>query len=117
VTGQLVTTAMGTSPVVAWPGSANGSSERVPARVMVRPEQLLLSADAADGVAGVVRSYEYFGHDAVVRVQPSGEVGLPELVVRITGGQPWAPGSPVGLKVQGAVVAWPVEKIRSTTPE
>jgi iron(III) transport system ATP-binding protein len=117
VTGQLVTTAMGTSPVMAWPGSANGTFEPAPARVMVRPEQLVLSADAAEGVAGVVRSYEYFGHDAVVRVQPRVETGLPELVVRITGGRPWAPGSPVGLRVQGPVVAWPVEKIRTATPE
>ena len=37
-------------------------------------------------------SYEYFGHDAVVRIQPESEA-LPELVVRITGGPPLAPGT------------------------
>ena len=117
VHGRLVTTALGTSPVASWSGSANGSSAAGPVRVMVRPEQVLLSADATDGVAGVVRSYEYFGHDAVVRVQPATGLGLPELVVRITGGRPCAPGSSVGLKVRGAVVAWPVEEIISPAPE
>ena len=53
-----------------------------------------------------MRSYEYFGHDAVVRVQPD-DGGLPELVVRITGGVPLAPGTRVGVRVQGAVVVWP----------
>jgi hypothetical protein len=74
---------------------------------MVRPEQLVLCPVGAAAVAGVVRSYEYFGHDAVVRVQPDGGV-LPELVVRVTGGTPLAVGARVGLIVHGAVVAWPL---------
>jgi hypothetical protein len=73
---------------------------------MVRPEQLLLAEDGTGGISSVVRSYEYFGHDAVVRVQPE-EGGLPELVVRITGGTPLAPGARVGLTVHGTVVVWP----------
>ena len=72
---------------------------------MVRPEQLLLG-DADAAVPSVVRSYEYFGHDAVVRVQPDGG-DLPELVVRISGGIPLAPGTRVGVRVQGTVVVWP----------
>ncbi|MGP0029553.1 MAG: ABC transporter ATP-binding protein [Acidimicrobiales bacterium] len=105
VTGGLVTTALGTSPVASW-GGPDGGADGAPARVMVRPEQIRLSTDAG-GVAGVVRSYEYFGHDAVVRVQADAGTGLPELVVRITGGQHCDPGSRVGLTVQGPVVAWP----------
>jgi hypothetical protein len=35
------------------------------------------------------------------------EPGLPELVVRITGGPPLAAGLRVGLSVRGPVVAWP----------
>ncbi len=88
---------------------------------MVRPEQLLLSDDdagaGADGavaegaaagraIPSVVHSYEYFGHDAVVRVQPD-DAALPELVVRITGGIPLAPGTRVGVSVHGPVVVWP----------
>jgi hypothetical protein len=74
---------------------------------MVRPEQLLLGGDDATAIPSVVRSYEYFGHDAVVRVQPD-DGGLPELVVRITGGSPLAPGTRVGLRVHGSVVVWPM---------
>jgi iron(III) transport system ATP-binding protein len=92
----------------AGSGSGSGSGQ-APERVsvMVRPEQLLLGPDDTSGIASVVRSYEYFGHDAVVRVQPDNG-GLPELVVRITGGTPLAPGARVGLRVHGAVVVWPM---------
>ena len=41
----------------------------------------------------MVQSYEYFGHDAVVRVRPEIDA-LPELVVRITGGHPLVAGHP-----------------------
>jgi iron(III) transport system ATP-binding protein len=115
VTGVLVTTALGELDVA--PGSGGGTGTLTgtarldgPVRVMVRPEQLHLDTAAATGIVSVVRSYEYFGHDAVVRVQPDGG-DLPELVVRITGGVPLVPGARVGLRVQGAVVVWPV-----TTP-
>jgi iron(III) transport system ATP-binding protein len=77
-------------------------------RVMVRPEQLVLGDAGTVGVSSVVRSYEYFGHDAVVRVQPDNG-GLPELVVRITGGAPLVPGTRVGVSVHGAVMAWPLD--------
>ncbi len=55
-----------------------------------------------------VQSYEYYGHDAVVRVRPEG-TGLPDLVVRVTGGVPLEPGRRVGVSVLGAVVVWPPE--------
>ena len=57
----------------------------------------------------MVRSYEYFGHDAVVRVKPDNG-GLPELVVRITGGTPLVPGTRVGVTVHGAVMVWPEDE-------
>ncbi len=117
VTGELVTTALGTSQLVAGVGPAVGGTGKVPARVLVRPEQLELRSSDGTGVAGVVRSYEYFGHDAVVRVQPEAGSGLPELVVRTTGGRSWTPGSRVGLRVQGALVAWPAEENLAATPE
>jgi iron(III) transport system ATP-binding protein len=113
VNGDRVTTALGELAVVSPMGPENGSgngsgrthsNERV--SVMVRPEQLQLSEVDPAGIPSVVRSYEYFGHDAVVRVQPD-QGGLPELVVRISGGTPLAPGTRVGLTVQGAVVVWP----------
>ena len=62
-------------------------------------------------IASVVRSYEYFGHDAVVRVQPE-IAGLGELVVRITGAEPLVPGARVGVSVHGPVVVWPLDDQR-----
>jgi iron(III) transport system ATP-binding protein len=100
-------------------GSDAGSPVGSPAWVMVRPEQLLIGpADRAgsggEGVDGIVQSYEYFGHDAVVRVRPE-LAALPLLIVRITGGEPIVPGTRVSLQVRGAVVAWP-EKSGITSP-
>jgi len=77
-------------------------------KVMVRPEQLIIDESGARGVPSVVRSYEYFGHDAVVRIQPE-IAGLSELVVRITGAEPIVPGAHVSVSVHGAVVVWPMD--------
>jgi iron(III) transport system ATP-binding protein len=106
----VATTALGRLALHSWSGLPTGG----PAQVLVRPEQIVLSDATAGGPAGApagglegtVESYEYFGHDAVVRVRP-GSADLPELVVRVTGGRPVEPGRRVGLSVQGGVVAWP----------
>ncbi len=97
-------TALGSLPVEGWPDSTAGGL----AHVMIRPEQLLIGEAASAGVAATVESYQYFGHDAVVRVRPEIEQ-LPELVVRVTGGTPLVAGARVGLTVQGTVVAWPID--------
>ena len=55
---------------------------------------------------------EYYGHDTVLRVRPESG-GLPELVVRVTGGNPLEPGHRVGLRVRGTVTAWPATTDRS----
>ena len=110
------TTALGPLQVDRWSGPAGGGR----AQVMVRPEQIRLEQPTNGGVAGTVESYEYYGHDAVVRVRPEAD-GLPNLVVRVTGGVPFEPGHRVGLCVLGAVVVWPWEpeeraKIPRITP-
>jgi len=105
----VAATALGRLAVEAWTGPAGGGS----ARVMVRPEQIVLGEVAAGAMEGTVASYEYFGHDAVVRVRPGSE-GLADLVVRVTGGTPLEPGHRVGLSVVGTVVAWPVEPAEPT---
>jgi iron(III) transport system ATP-binding protein len=119
VVGPMVATALGELEMahVEVNGNGNGSGRHARSAalqgqvsVMVRPEQLILGEVDGPGVPSVVRSYEYFGHDAVVRVQPD-DGGLPEIVVRITGGVPLTPGTRVGLRVHGSVVVWPV-----TTP-
>ncbi|HEX4126440.1 MAG TPA: ABC transporter ATP-binding protein [Acidimicrobiales bacterium] len=109
----FATTGLGHLSVAA----GNGSPLRGRARVMVRPEQIRLDDPPGGGVVATVQSYEYYGHDAVVRVRPDAG-GLPELVVRVTGGQPFEPGRRVGLSVLGAVVIWPWEPTeREITPE
>jgi iron(III) transport system ATP-binding protein len=101
VHGSEADTALGALPIGSW--SPNGSAD---AHVMIRPEQFRIGDEAAGGMPGTVESYEYFGHDAVVRVRADA-ASLPELVVRITGGTPLTPGTRIGLRVDGAVVAWP----------
>ncbi len=103
-------TALGRLDVEAWSGPAAGG----PAQVMVRPEQLQIGEAGSAAVAGTVESYQYFGHDAVVRVRPEADQ-LADLIVRITGGTPLATGSRVGLTVVGPVVAWPLEGAPSAT--
>jgi iron(III) transport system ATP-binding protein len=100
----MARTRLGDLSVAAGNGSFRGGS----ARVMVRPEQIRLEEASNGGVVATVQSYEYYGHDAVVRVRPEG-VGLPDLVVRVTGGGPLEPGHRVGLSVLGTVVVWPQE--------
>ena len=102
--GMAADTPLGSLAVEGWPDASPGGW----AHVMIRPEQLLIGEAESARLAATVESYQYFGHDAVVRVRP--EVDLPELVVRVTGGVPLVTGSRVGLTVQGPVVAWPVDE-------
>ncbi len=77
--------------------------------VLVRPEQLELVSEEAGALAGEVTAYEYFGHDAVVRVRPDAPCGPgePSLVVRVIGPTLLRPGDRVGLSARGPVRAWP----------
>ena len=102
--GGRARTALGDLSVAA----GNGSPSHGRAQVMVRPEQIRLEEATNGEVVATVQSYEYYGHDAVVRVRPEGSV-LPDLVVRVTGGVPLEPGRRVGVSVLGAVVVWPPE--------
>ncbi len=102
--GMAADTPLGSLAVEGWPDASPGGW----AHVMIRPEQLLIVEAESARMAATVESYQYFGHDAVVRVRP--EFDLPELVVRVTGGVPLVTGSRVGLTVQGPVVAWPVDE-------
>jgi iron(III) transport system ATP-binding protein len=104
VHGGSARTALGDLSVAA----GNGSPSQGRAQVLVRPEQIRLAEATNGGVVATVQSYEYYGHDAVVRVRPEGTV-LPDLVVRVTGGVPLEPGRRVGVSVLGAVVVWPPE--------
>jgi iron(III) transport system ATP-binding protein len=99
----VATTALGRLAVGPGAGTRGGGR----ARILVRPEQIELGRPTGT-MDATVASYEYYGHDAVVRVRP--ELGaLPDLVVRVTGGSPLEPGTKVGLAVRGPVVAWPLD--------
>jgi iron(III) transport system ATP-binding protein len=97
----VATTPFGDLAVQGWPRNAAAG----PAQVLIRPEQLVIGEE---GPSATVESYEYYGHDAVVRVHPQSDQ-LPDLIVRVTGGTPLVTGARVGLSVAGAVVAWPLD--------
>ena len=122
VDGGAVRTPLGVlpieGPVPGGDGGAAGSAARE-VLVLVRPEQLhLLRSPAGAPLAGEVQEYQYFGHDAVVRVRPDRDCGsrAATLVVRVTGDGVWAPGSRVGLAGAGPVRAWAREGAPETTP-
>jgi iron(III) transport system ATP-binding protein len=95
---------------------AAGPAADGPVMVLVRPEQLRLTAPGADGIlGGVVTHQEYYGHDAVVRVRitrssSKTENGAApedpeELVVRTEGYDLPAVGEVVCVHVEGEVIA------------
>ena len=79
--------------------------------VLIRPEQLeLIAVPAASPgtgcLSGRVVACEYYGHDAVVRVQPDGGPDGLEVIVRTTGAPRLPAGSPVTVRARGPVIAW-----------
>jgi iron(III) transport system ATP-binding protein len=102
--GPAVDTVLGRLPLAAGCGAAGAGV----VTVLVRPEQLELSTDgrAGGGLAGHVVACEYYGHDAVVRVQPDGDPDGPQLIVRTSGGPQVAAGARVTVTAAGAVQAW-----------
>ena len=110
-TAGAVDTILGRLPLEPASALSAGSGE---VTVLVRPEQLEIFANgpaAHDGarpdcLAGRVVACEYYGHDAVVRVQPDGEPGGQEVIVRTAGGPQLPAGAPVYVRARGAVIAW-----------
>jgi iron(III) transport system ATP-binding protein len=81
-----------------------------PVTVLIRPEQLELQPPGPGtpgSVSGHVIAYGYHGHDAIMRVRPENDSGIPVIVVRTLGGEWLVAGSPVTLRARGPVVAWP----------
>jgi iron(III) transport system ATP-binding protein len=92
--------ALGSLPV-----RAGGRPPDGPARILLRPEQVLLDATDA-GVEAKVRDVSYFGHDAAVRLEV---LGGPEVLARVAGHALPEPGATVRLTVAGEALAYPRE--------
>jgi iron(III) transport system ATP-binding protein len=75
--------------------------------VLIRPEQITLSASGATAtgtVTGTVTGTRYHGHDALISVDVP---GVGPVRVRTAGTDTPAPGDEVALRVTGPVSAWP----------
>jgi iron(III) transport system ATP-binding protein len=102
--GGMVKTLLGNLPVDPAVAVAGGEGQ---VTVLIRPEQITIGPND-DGLTGRVSSYGYHGHDAVLHVQPDNHGDSPAILVRTAGGGPQLPpGSPVTLRAQGPVFAWP----------
>ncbi len=111
--GTGAASGMGTAAEVGADGSH--------AVVMIRPEQIELISESnrnSEHLAGRVLEYQYYGHDAVVRVQLDnggsdgggsrpGTSQCETLIVRVTGGRTWTAGARVGVVAHGPVLTWP----------
>ncbi len=81
-----------------------------PVLLVVRPEQVNVTAASPDGVLAVVLDVSYFGHDATLRARIRGRDTV--VVSRVPAGGVPSPGSTVCLGVSGEVLAFPSEEAR-----
>ena len=91
---------------------AEGTSDRPaldgPVSVLIRPEQIRLSAAGTAPLTGTVTDSTYYGHDASVRLILDDAPGLPPLTARVSGHAVPAPGACCGVWIDGAVVTYPL---------
>jgi iron(III) transport system ATP-binding protein len=102
--GSVVATELGRLAVRETGSAASTAGGEVV--VLVRPEQVELHEDSSgDDPAARVVDYQYFGHDALVRVVAGGS-GTRPLLARVTGDRSWPPGSTVRVRARGPVLVW-----------
>jgi len=105
----MVETALGLLPLEPDSMAVSGSG---PVTVLIRPEQLELVSEGAGAsgdpgtIGGQVVAYEYYGHDAVVRIRPDGAAASHEVMIRTVGDARLAVGATVKIRARGPVVAW-----------
>jgi iron(III) transport system ATP-binding protein len=94
-----------------------------PCRLLLRPEQLVLHLHRRDGtVRGIVRELQFHGHDALVQLsvsRPSANgsgdpAAVDQLLARVPGDLPIAPGHHVWIEVAGLARAWPADDSSGT---
>ena len=103
-------------PAEAVGGTATSALGPVPVRaaregrvlLAVRPEQVAVTAKDEPGcLAAEVLEVSFFGHDATVRVRVAGSDDLVELTARVPANGVPQPGTQVGVRVVGEVLAFP----------
>lgn len=87
--------------------SVTGAAPAGDVQVMVRPEQIALTEAGTGQLDALVRTVTYFGHDAVVELEPANDVAHHTLRARVIGLHPPTPGDRVGVSVLGPVRAFP----------
>jgi iron(III) transport system ATP-binding protein len=87
--------------------------EPTPVVVLVRPEQIHVSAgdggggpESGAGLAGRITDVEFYGHDIVVTASVDRSCGTDTVSARAAGGLMWAVGDPVTLFVTEPVHVW-----------
>jgi iron(III) transport system ATP-binding protein len=97
--------ALGTVPIS--PALACGSAPAA-ARLLLRPEQLVLHVSALPGAApAAVVELQYHGHDALAELRLRDNGSDQKLLARVPGELPLEPGQEVWVEVVGAGRAWP----------
>jgi iron(III) transport system ATP-binding protein len=105
-------------PAVADAGTATSALGALPVRgardgrvlLAVRPEQVAVTAkDEPDCLSAEVLEVSFFGHDATVRARVVGGDDLVEVTARVPAAGVPEPGAGIGLRVLGAVLAFPQE--------
>ncbi|WP_054950528.1 ABC transporter ATP-binding protein [Numidum massiliense] len=83
------------------------------ATVMIRPEQFTIG-ELADGISARVVETTFYGHDALVRLRLDEHFGGFAVNVRTSGMESYQPGERVGLKINGAVMAYPEKQLQKS---
>jgi iron(III) transport system ATP-binding protein len=103
-------------PAVAERGTASGALGAVPVRgarqgrvlMAVRPEQVVVTAKDEPGcLPAAVLEVSFFGHDATLRARVVGTDDLVEVTARVPAAGVPEPGSEIGVRVVGEVLAFP----------
>jgi iron(III) transport system ATP-binding protein len=97
-----VDTALGRLPLDGEPAGAGPQL----VTVLIRPEHIELRPAPGDG-AGWVVDCEYYGHDAVLRVQLKDNSDVSPIIIRTAGDHQLTPGTLVTLHPKGPVRTWP----------
>lgn len=76
------------------------------ATIMIRPEQFVVSPPNEQQFGGHVLKTIYYGHNALVHLKTEDQWGAQEIQMRVSGARTFSPGEYLGLKIEGAVMAY-----------